>query len=43
MRNSVGGWIRQVTYADGNPSPAENTAILQIADAMREVRRSLPH
>lgn len=43
MRNSVAGWIRQVTYADGNPSPAENTAILRIADTIREVRRSLPH
>lgn len=41
MRNSLSGWVRQVTMADGNPSPAENASILEIADTMRKVRRSL--
>jgi len=41
MRNSVSGWVRQVTFADGDPSTAEKAAILQVADKMREARRSL--
>jgi len=41
MRNSVSGWVRQVTFADGDPSTSEKAAILQVADKMREARRSL--
>ena len=39
MRESLGGWVRQTTFADGSASTEEHEAIIRITDALRKANQ----
>lgn len=41
LRESVAGWVRVVTFADGSGSPAEHAQIVAVTEALGAARRAI--